>query len=320
VTGLRREIERGANAAIRSIDCAALGALAWRSAERQAARQPLSMRRRFLVEALQKEDPLAGGSEVLPPIDLVFVAHPRDADLLDVATKYALASSRNPIARTVIIVPDNFVQSGALRYPTASVIPESTVVTPLITENIHRRFGRPRSGWLLQQVLKFRAVLSSSSAACLVVDADTLLFRRRTWLTEPGVQLLAPSLEYWEPYATHMARTWPGFDARTPLSWVTHHQLMQKDIVTEMFGAGGEGLDTWIALAETQQPSPLSEYHSYGAYLFARHRKRVRLAQWNNLPRPRVAFPSILGADAGRPTTLRLEGRRPHSVSFHHYL
>ncbi|MEI7992643.1 MAG: hypothetical protein WCH93_09460 [Actinomycetota bacterium] len=317
--GLRREMNRSANATIRSIDSAALGALAWRSAERNALRQPLSMLRRHLVEALQVDDPLASATAVLPPIDLVFVAHPRDADLLDLATEYALATSRNPIARTVIIVPDNFVESGALRYPTASVVAESTVIDPATAEHIRHRFG-PASGWIFQQVLKFRAVLSSSSTACLIVDADTLLLRPRTWLTEPGVQLLAPSLEYWEPYAVHLARMWPNFDARSPLSWVTHHQLMQKDIVSEMFGAGGEGLDTWIALAEPQQPSPLSEYHSYGAYLFARHRERVGLAQWNNLARPRVDFPTIVAPVVGGTMALRLEGRRPHSISFHHYL
>lgn len=278
------------------------------------------MLRRHLVEALQVDDPLASATAVLPPIDLVFVAHPRDADLLDLATEYALATSRNPIARTVIIVPDNFVDSGALRYPKASVVAESTLVTPSIAEHLNRRFGPGRSAWVLQQVLKFRAVLSSSSTACLLVDADTLLFRPRTWLTKSGVQLLAPSIEYWEPYSAHMARMWPDFDARSPLSWVTHHQLMQKDIVSEMFGAEGEGLDSWIAHAEPQQPSALSEYHSYGAYLFARHRERVGLAQWNNLARPRVDLPTIVGPDVGGRMALRLEGRRPHSVSFHHYL
>lgn len=317
--GLRSSFAHRGNTAIRSISSAALASTAWHLAERRKAREPLSMRLRHLVEALQVEDPLACSTELLPHIDLVFVAHPRDAELLDVSIDCALASSRNPIARTVIIVPDNFVESGALRYPGASVVPESTIITPTILEHINRRFGRASSAWLLQQVLKFQAVLSSGSAACLIVDADTLLVRPRTWLTGSGVQLLAPSLEYWEPYAAHMARMWPEFDNRTPLSWVTHHQLMQRDIVAEMFGDGGEGLDAWIALAETK-PSPLSEYHSYGAYLFTRHRERVRLAQWNNLPRPRAEFPTILGDNFGGSATLRLEGRRPHSVSFHHYL
>ena len=274
---------------------------------------------RYVVEALQPEDPLAATDIALPPIDLVFVAHPRDADLLDVSIKCALAASRNPIARTVMIVPDSFVESGTVRYPMASVVAESTVVTPAIAEQICRHFGRAHSGWPLQQVLKFQAVLSSTSSACLIVDADTLLLRPRTWLATSGVQLLAPSLEYWEPYAAHMARMWPHFDNWTPLSWVTHHQLMQRDIVIEMFGPGGEGLAAWIAHAELRQ-SPLSEYHSYGAYLFTRHRDRVRLAQWNNLPRPRVEFPRVLGSNTEDTSALRLAGRRPHSVSFHHYL
>lgn len=317
--GLRSSFAHRGNTAIRSISSAALASTAWHLAERRKAGERLSMRLRHLVEALQVEDPLAGSTELLPPIDLVFVAHPRDADLLDVSIGCALATSRNPIARTVIIVPDDFVESGVLRYPGASVVPESSVITPTIAEHIHQRFGRASSAWLLQQVLKFQAVLSSNSAACLIVDADTLLFRPRTWLTATGVQLLAPSLEFWEPYAAHMERMWPELDSRTPLSWVTHHQLMQKDIVTEMFGARGEGLDAWIALAETK-PSPLSEYHSYGAYLFTQHRRRVHLAQWNNLPRPRAEFPAVLGDDFVGSVTLRLQGRRPHSVSFHHYL
>ncbi|MBU6147998.1 MAG: hypothetical protein KGP10_07495 [Actinomycetales bacterium] len=206
-----------------------------------------------------------------------------------------------------------------------------------------------RRGWVRQQVLKIGAVaLAPDPTPTLVVDADTILLRPRTWLVGTR-QLLSISHEFTCEYARHAERVL-GRRAEHPYSFVTHHQLWQPDLLLGMLAAGVSplpalndlrgrrqvvmaGVRAWLTAADWGSGgSAVSEYHSYGAWAAA-DPSRIALAGWRNLAVPRSSVADILGdhrnAAARRPAdgTLsaalsRLRERFPDaaSISCHHYL
>lgn len=135
------------------------------------------------------------------------------------------------------------------------------------------------TGWFIQQLLKFQFARHSDLQGVLILDADTLLTGKRQFLDETGVQTLIPSYELHKPYDRHYLKFFAQQE-RFCLSFVTHHQLMQPDIVRRMFPDSDSLLD-WLAAGDKNSPSsPVSEYHSYGRFAIDFFPERVRLASF----------------------------------------
>ena len=262
---------------------------------------------------------MGGGANELPAIDLVVCAIERDAPLLPHAIDAARRTVANPIRSVWVVTPDEQVEAATAWCTGHTVVGESSVIPDHLIEMTRDHIRRDRVGWAVQQLAKFLMVLHSDAPACLVLDADTMLVRRRTWLGADGVQLLVPSLEYHRTYALHAARVWPHTELARGVSFVTHHQLMQRDIVIEMFGADGSGLGDWLAAADSSATSAISEFHCYGSHLVASHPERVRLGRFHNVALPRSEFEGrvVHGSFGASDGTTR---RDPCSISFHHYL
>jgi hypothetical protein len=168
-------------------------------------------------------------------------------------------------------------------------------------------------GWHLQQVLKYALARSSSAAATLIVDADTVLIRRKTWLDSRGTQLVQFSEEFHQPYMNHF-QAFFGLPKTLPVSFVSHHQLMQSDVVRDMFPTEQKLLD-WLDYGREDPSLKISEYETYGAYLLAKYPKRVAFGTWSNLWSPHLALAKRLGLESRKPVRELLSDYC--SVSFH---
>jgi hypothetical protein len=146
------------------------------------------------------------------------------------------------------------------------------------------RYPKNRQGWVRQQVIKFLGVSYADEKGTLVCDSDTFLLEKRLWLNEIGEQQLQVSHEFSLEYEEHFLETFGRLrDESKKISFVTHHQLMQKDVVHSMFGRDMLGLLDWLEKGNADSMSPISEYHSYGRFIITNYPARVRLSKWNNL-------------------------------------
>ena len=230
---------------------------------------------RALIAGALPLDPL-NSSNGLPSIGVIIPATQKDLGVLAWAVE-SLKFVSNPITSVTIISPD--LNARDLPHGVDLTRDEETI-PPLIMDLVRRRFPQERWGWVLQQAAKIIAVLSATESASLVLDADTVLIAKRAFLDTNRKQLLCPSIEFHQPYATQFAHYW-GVDS-TSLSFVTHHQLMQKDILEEMFPLKAESVAAWIDAADPQEPSSLSEYHCYGAWVTTFHPDRATYGRFRN--------------------------------------
>jgi hypothetical protein len=194
-------------------------------------------------------------------------------------------------------------------------------------QDLCTRYVPPKKqGWIKQQVLKFVSTQVLARENLLLLDADTVLLEKQDWIDVHGVQNLNVSVECHKPYIEHFERfmraTGQDDIARRKIgvSFVTHHQLMQRHIVKDIFQNQNisfeEGMKIWLETLEfTHSDSAGSEWHTYGCYLALKFPERVRLSQWRNTSIGRSRLESVESFQE-----LPQFVRGYNSVSLHHYL
>ena len=279
---------------------------------------------RSLASVSQPIDPLVG-SRSLPEISVVIPFVEKDLPTLEMAVIAASQTIRNPVSEIVIATPrapegegpafekaESFaLLAGVIdRHPEVSLAFDEDIVgetfLSLLQEN-----GLSLDGWSKQQILKFKAVLGAKSAATLVLDSDTVLLTEKTWFSKDEKQILQFSEEFHRPYRNLM-KDWIGLVPSLPVSFVTHHQLMQKEIVAEIF-SGDEAFLSWCRLAKTPG-NKMSEYETYGHYVVENHPTRVEFASWSNLWSPGLQRFLEISRSGKEPREL-VKGY--NSISFH---
>jgi hypothetical protein len=274
---------------------------------------------RQMADLLQPQDPLATFAH-LPEIAVVIPCHSKDVETLGLVVAGVKSYSRNPIGKVHLVAPSGMVADLRSWFPKADVESEEDVLGDRLLGLLEKKVPHNRRGWATQQLIKFAAAIQSEGDGCLIIDADTVLLRERTWLTSDGVQALCISHEYHEPYAAHAERMWGPRARSTGYSYVTHHQLMQNDILREMFSDVEGGLYRWLEMADSTEMSGMSEYHCYGTWIARNDTLRVRYAKWGN--RHSLRPQSLLESTDVLTALGMLRSRFPdaYSVSFHSYL
>jgi len=237
---------------------------------------------RKLAEALLPSNPLQIGPH-LPEISVLIPVVKKDFSTINLVIEKIVENSSNPISSITLVyarekpIVDSFPNLHVRLLAELDLIPEE------IEERI-QRYPKERRGWVRQQVIKFLVAATNDSTATLVCDADTFLTHNRVWVNVQGVQQLQICHEYSTDYEHHFLKFFDEAPVKSDkISFVTHHQLMQKDILHKMFGEGMAGLIGWLELGNIELSSPISEYHSYGRFLTTRYPERCHLARWNNL-------------------------------------
>jgi hypothetical protein len=266
----------------------------------------------------------------LPEIDVAIVTSVQEIELLDLSLTSLVASSKNPIRNTYLVGPKS-QQNQILSRITCPVtyINDEDLLSSEMLQYIETSFPSARLGWIKQQVLKFKISLVSNAPGVLIVDADTVLLKKRAWF-DGNHQILLPSIEFHLPYHDHLniyLESGGLEPIQQKISFVTHHQFFQKKIVEEFFTlftpSIDEGIMAWLKLISFSiSESPACEWHCYGSYLLSRNSKNVDLIQWKNVASSREEIEKELGhklnvQDIDR---LRLMYPNDYSISMHHYL
>jgi hypothetical protein len=255
--------------------------------------------RKFISHA-QPKNPLS--NQNLPEINIAIPCHAKDFPNLGLVIQSAVESVKNPIREIQLITPREFTQQLRVRFPSCKVFSDDEILTSKLEDIISKKYPQDKRGWVSQQVIKFRVVMLSNCVATLILDSDTILIQQKVWIDKNLTQVLELAFEFHKPYKTHLARF---LNEKTSLfSFVTHHQLMKKDVVAEIFGEAEENLAYWLECGDSQEPSPISEYDTYGEWMFNRRRRDFVVSKWNNLsemiPQEELTDPEILKTKYGK--------------------
>ena len=282
---------------------------------------------RAFASTCQPINPLRA-ARAIPQIDVAVPFVEKDLPALSLVVEGIYSTVANPIANLFLVTPNDpstgrpgfsdpksHTELENLRklFPNVSIRFDRDALGPyLASQLLDNEQGKP-GGWHLQQVLKYQLARTSKQVATLIVDADTVLLSRKTWLDNRGTQLLQFSEEFHQPYMNHF-QAYFGLPKTLPVSFVSHHQLMQSDVVREMLPTEQRLVD-WLYCGLENPSLRISEYETYGAYLLAKHPKRVAFGTWSNLWSPRLTMAKQLALDSRRPVRDLLLDYC--SVSFH---
>lgn len=153
--------------------------------------------------------------------------------------------------------------------------------------------GYSRLGWIYQQLLKLYAlsVIPDISPNVLVLDADVIFLTSTAFIDADGAPFLTAAGEYHSPYFDHMRRLIPWLKRETQYSGISHHMVMQRCVMDDLFKMIEERhqAPAWKALCQCIDPKDvydpcLSEYEIYFNFLLARSdQAHVRLLKWDNI-------------------------------------
>lgn len=233
--------------------------------------------------------PASEGKKVSSPVVVMIPVSSKDVHRISVVIKSILTYSLNPIHEIVLISPGRFEVPHEISYLCpVKLIQDSQIVSPSIQTTILEKVPISRVGWVTQQVIKFK-YSAQSDYPVVVLDADTVFLRDILFIDHNGRQLLQFSYEWHSEYEKQY-RKFLGSrfkQSNFQISFVTHYQVMQKDLVVQFLGVDSEKrldncLQDWIRAADYSDDSPLSEYHSYGRFLIDFFPNRFRLESWRN--------------------------------------
>lgn len=309
-----------------------LGALT-RSADSMAQlfrKKYLPLNLRALISLTQPIDPLRR-SQNLPAIELVIPFVEKDLKALPLVLANAAKNIRNPLDCITLITPRNAEGTGPRfsapesaavlkkilkEQPDTQLVYDQDLLGPELLSKLDERFGSGdrNAGWVMQQLIKLSAALRSSSPGALILDADTVLLAKKTWLDRNKKQLLQIALEYHSDFMRHV-KSFFGVPKRYRLSFITHHQLMQPEVVRKMFPLGQASLIEWWESSTDPIGRDLGDYEAYGSFLAHHFPQRVAYGSFANLFSPQLEqFLKDIEGSGASPSELI-----PHycSVSFH---
>jgi hypothetical protein len=263
---------------------------------------PLNMR--ALISFLQPIDPLRY-QRGLPEIELVIPFVEKDLKALPVVVAAARRNIRNPLAGVTLITPRNqegtgprFTQKDSAKTletllagaPDIRVVYDQDILGDAILARLNERFGAGdrNAGWVMQQLIKLSAARQSTAIGALILDADTVLLSPKTWITKDRRQLLQIAIEYHADFMRHVQMFF-GVPKKYRLSFITHHQLMQPDVVRQMFPLGPQSLIEWWESSIDPIGRDLGDYEAYGSFLAHHFPERVAYGSFANLFSPAFA-------------------------------
>jgi hypothetical protein len=278
---------------------------------------------RYLRTSRLPYDPLANSGAAT--LELLFVASGKDLLRLRCSIACAVQSVSNPVGSITVVTPASsrsdahaLVESLPETNCPINILADDDLLSSATLMRLSSHFGR-WTGWISQQLLKLSYAKASQSPGVLVIDADTMLLRRRSYLNDFGVQVITPTLEEHVPYYTFLKEI-GLLRGRPEFTFVPHHMTYQSDIVRALFDFLGitdadELAQVITDITVPQSPSAVSvDYEMYAQFLMAFFPDRYQLALWSNTPSQATHTLSNC------PNSLNAVYKHWGSVSFHSYL
>ncbi len=212
-----------------------------------------------------------------PLFDVVIPLGPKDEDMIQkcinsiynnvVGVRYIFVISHRPIdlSDCIVLQESNF---------------------PFKKEEIAKRTSEKQAGWYLQQLIKLHAPLMISNIMenVLVVDADTVFYKRTRFYENGKFQFDRVLGLTHEPYFQQMKRLHPSFTQwKKATSGAINVMLFNKKIMTEIFEkvqahhGGKQFWEVFLDSVTEKTGSGASEYEIYFNYMMNFHFDQVKL-------------------------------------------
>jgi hypothetical protein len=185
---------------------------------------------RLLVTRLFPWNPLNNDDSDLPSIDIFIFTHKKDLELLPFAISGALSSSKNPIKTLNVVAP------ASLKLEILEVFQMFQFQSNFLSdESLFKKYldrdGGDLPGVPKMEILKLLSALDSPSGIALLIDGDTWLLRKRTWVTV-NARILVLAQEYLKRHRLFNSEV-VGIDTDKGLGFVSHHQVVETRILQD---------------------------------------------------------------------------------------
>ncbi len=154
-----------------------------------------------------------------------------------------------------------------------------------------------RTGWYLQQFLKFSYSLICEDEYYLLWDADTLPTHKHIMMQDNHL-IFDMKTEHHDPYFQTFSRLFPLYDKRSSCSYISEHMIIKTSIMREMIdelcACNIEG-DSWqekiINAIDVKDlaKSGFSDYETYGLFCLNKYPDLYTERKWTSL-RPASSF------------------------------
>ena len=215
----------------------------------------------------------------LMPIDIVIPVIDKDIDILPLCLEGLRRNCNNIIDNIYLVAPAHkaiidFAEQNNLVF----VDEDSILGYSAKAINYTDRFGKNRSGWVFQQLLKLSGNVGHNRYY-VTVDADHILMKPHTFVTDKGESVFYMSKEYYYPYyVTQKALT--GQFPFQNLSYIAHKMVFDKEYLHTLHQTLELGKDmSWDrVIVDTLKHTPMgsfSEFELYGHLYPSNNKKRV---------------------------------------------
>lgn len=219
-------------------------------------------------------------------IDVLIPTVEKDLDKLKEVILCAREYITNPIGKFYIVGKKGVIEQFCRSFN--CVFLDEDVILPIKKADLKFE-GKEwfRSGWLFQQLIKLSvdSIIPNENENVLVLDSDTCLTSKQSFVLNDDTYILNFSDEYHFPYQSYSGIL--GLKKRFYLSFVCHHMLFNKRILKKMKHDIEEYTNSnWINAIlrniDYKESSLFSEYEMYGNYAFYNFKNSIHLEYWNN--------------------------------------
>lgn len=215
-------------------------------------------------------------------IDVLIPVIEKDLTILPLCLEGIKYCVTNPIRAIYIVAPELPVIKEFCEEYKVEFVNERNVLGYCPKDIDYVVNGQNRSGWIFQQLLK----LSGNVGECenyLVIDADHILIRSHTFISEQKKYIFYRSKEFHPPYYQNIYQL-TGKCYNPALSYVAHKMIFNKSSLQKLKKiienkSGKEWDKTIIECLDKKELSSFSEYELYGNF-FPKPEKRT--LPWRN--------------------------------------
>ena len=213
------------------------------------------------------------------PIDIVIPIIDKDLDILPLCLKGLKKNCNNVIDNIYLVAPAHFPIIDFANKNGLIFVDENSVLGYSAKDiNCIDRSGNNISGWIFQQLLKLSGRVGTNRYY-VTIDADHILMRPHTFVTDKDKSVFYVSKEYYYPYyVTQKVLT--GHFPFQNLSYIAHKMVFDKNQIQVLHKIlEHERGRVWDqVIIETLKQIPMgsfSEFELYGHLYPTSHKKRI---------------------------------------------
>lgn len=250
------------------------------------------------------------------PIEVVLVSIQKDYNVLIHTIESIKKNVRHPIKKIIVISSKSNLIRKLCKETNCVFIDENTVL-PITKKDIKYVVnGIDRSGWLFQQLLKYEASKYCRQKYYLVTESDTLFIRPRVFEQHRKIYFPCSGqlchIPYFISYRAILGKTIKPY-----INFTSHHVLINKRRMKQLkTDVEAYCKKPWykaiIENIDKTNGSAISDYETYGQYIYNNFIKDMEIEYWSNISLKRDALTNT-------DQLSKKYGDKFKTVSFHSY-